>query len=71
MNMAMAQASYQFTVGGLSLHVSAWGPAQGRPLLALHGIRGFGELRGLLEDGALENAMLDQLPLPKNVWFDV
>ncbi|MCA6215555.1 alpha/beta hydrolase [Ideonella sp. B7] len=39
----MERSSFQFTVAGLSLHVTAWGPAQGRPLLALHGIRGFGE----------------------------
>lgn len=39
----MQSRESKLKVGGLTLHVSEWGEPDARPLIALHGIRGYGE----------------------------
>ncbi|QDF98026.1 alpha/beta hydrolase [Azoarcus sp. DD4] len=39
----MERRDYTLPHAGLNLHVTEWGPADGRPVVMLHGIRGYGE----------------------------
>lgn len=39
----MQRRESTLTVNGLALHCTEWGPADGRPIVMLHGIRGYGE----------------------------
>lgn len=39
----MERRNHTLSVNGLALHCTEWGPLHGRPLVMLHGIRGYGE----------------------------
>lgn len=39
----MERREYKLTVSGLSLQVTEWGPKDGKPVVMLHGIRGYAE----------------------------
>lgn len=39
----MQRREYRFNTSGLSLQVTEWGDEHARPVVMLHGIRGFGE----------------------------
>ncbi|VCU68427.1 Tropinesterase [Pigmentiphaga humi] len=39
----METRDYRVPANGLELHVTEWGPADGRPVLMLHGIRGYAQ----------------------------
>ena len=39
----MDRRDYFLSASGLRLHVTEWGPQTGKPILMLHGIRGYAE----------------------------